>query len=338
MMGSTRSSILPNLNPRWHFLKRDLIGTIVGIITIALSLLAIGGESVLEIDVDGVRRSAVVFVPDHASITDPLPLLLVFHGSAWNGRVMQTTTGFSNLAEEEGFIAVYPNGSGPSDILSWNARYCCSFALERDVDDLAFIDQLLDVLLSSYPVDPAHVYATGFSNGGMLSYILALERPDRFAAVAVVSGSMVASQQQTGIPVPILIIHGTSDSIIPYSGGWGTLRTLSGKTEPSIPAEDAAGFWITNNSCTPSKVVTLRERTARIQTYVDCNDQVSVVFITLLEGGHDWPTVQRNESDFLLTEDAADLFSVISNDVLSLDVLEVGLDASQTIWDFFKQY
>lgn len=328
--------------PRHHHRARFcLIGLIVCITTLC-SLSTIGAEETLEIDVEGATRSAVVYIPEGIPSNDTLPLLLVFHGSSWNGRIMQQTTGFSELAEQERFIVVYPNGSGPSNILSWNAEFCCSFALERNVNDLAFLDLLLDELLSRYPVDASRVYATGFSNGGMFTYILALKRPERFAAVAVVSGAMYPTQQQTHIPVPILIIHGTDDSVIPYLGGWGTLRALSGKTEPAIPAAAAAEFWIANNGCESTEPITSRERTARIQSYVGCADGADVVFITLLEGVHDWPIVEQNQSDFLLTDDAVDLFTVLADDqsdnALAWDVFEIGLDASQTIWEFFKKH
>jgi len=95
---------------------------------------------------------------------------------------MEEVTGFSDLAEREQFIAVYPDGTGPADVRSWNAGACCSFALERGVDDVAFVDELLDRLIADYSVDPRRIYATGFLSGGMFAYTLAIERPERFAA------------------------------------------------------------------------------------------------------------------------------------------------------------
>jgi polyhydroxybutyrate depolymerase len=341
MTKTSHRSIANSQTPKCQGRRLCLIGLIV-LLSVFGSMSAIGEERTLEIDVAGVTRSAVVVVPDDTRINDQLPLVLAFHGSSWNGRVMQQTTGFSELAEQEKFIVAYPNGSGPSNILSWNAEFCCSFALERNVDDLSFVDLLLDKLIASYPVDPSRVYATGFSNGGMFAYMLAIERPEQFAAIAVVSGAMYATQQPSNIAVPMLIIHGTDDSVIPYSGGWGALRTLSGKTEPAVSAVDAASFWIANNGCPSSEPVISRERTARIQTYIGCRDNTDVVFITLLEGGHDWPVIERNESDFLLTDDAVDLFTVLADanasEELAWDVFEVGLDASVTIWEFFSNH
>jgi polyhydroxybutyrate depolymerase len=341
MTRTPTSSLANNHALRCHGQRLCLFGLFI-LVAVFGRVSAMGEERTLEIDVAGVTRSAVVYVPDDARIDDQLPLLLAFHGSSWNGRVMQQTTGFSELAEQEKFIVAYPNGSGPSNILSWNAEFCCSFALERNIDDLSFVDLLLDELLASYPVDPSRVYATGFSNGAMFTYLLAIERPEKFTAVAAVSGAMYATQQSANIPIPILIIHGTDDSVIPYNGGWGALRTLSGKTEPAVSAVDAVNFWIANNGCPSSEPVTSRERTARIQSYVGCRDHSDIVFITLLEGGHDWPVIERNESDFLLTDDAVDLFTVLAdanaNEELPWDVFEIGLDASRTIWEFFQSH
>ncbi len=300
-------------------------------------VLADGATETLEIVVDGIGRTALVHVPADSPSGDRLPLVLVFHGSALNGRIMEEITGFSDLAEQEEFIAAYPNGSGPSSVLSWNAGSCCSFALEQDIDDVWFADALLDELVARYPVDPARVYAAGFSNGGMLAYVLAIERPERFAAVAVVSGAMFASQEPSGVPMPILIIHGTDDAVIPYVGGWGALRTLSRKTEPALAAADAVAFWIANNNCEDVAYTTTSERNARIQTYSGCGAGGDVVLITLLEGLHGWPVVAANPNAFLLTDDAVDIFSGMEDEI-PWDLFEIGLDATETIWAFFERH
>jgi len=302
------------------------------------SLLARGDTETIEIDVDGLDRTALVHVPEGVAPGERLPLILAFHGSALNGRTMEEITGFSDLADREGFVVVYPNGSGPSGVLSWNAGSCCSFALERNIDDLAFVDALLDTLIERYPVDTTRIYATGFSNGGMLTYALAIETPERFAAIAVVSGAMFASQGPADEPLPVLIIHGTDDAVIPYVGGWGALRTLSGKTEPALPAAEAAAFWIAKNGCKDVAISTTSERNAQIRRYSGCRDDTDVVFITLLEGPHGWPVIADNPDTFLLSEDAVSIFSGMTDGEIPWDLFEIGLDATQTIWEFFEAH
>ena len=294
----------------------------------------------LEILVDGLLRTARIHVPDDAGTAASYPLVLAFHGSAWNGAIMEETTGLSDLADREQFVVVYPDGTGPSDVRSWNAGFCCSFALERDVDDLAFVDALIDRLIADHSIDPTRVYATGFSNGGMFAYRLAIERPERFAALAVVAGAMYPSQRPPGAPMPILVIHGTDDAVVPYVGGWGALRALSGKTEPALGAVEAVRRWIENNGCpgTPKSVESLR--TTRIETYAPCRNGAEVVFITVLDGTHRWPVIEENRSDFLLTDDAFDLYAGLTDadEQIPWDLFENGLDASQVIWEFFEAH
>jgi polyhydroxybutyrate depolymerase len=270
-----------------------------------------------------------------------VPLLLVFHGSTWNGLTMEDITGFDVIADRERFIVVYPDGTGPGDILSWNAGYCCSTALEQDVDDLAFVAALLDVLTESYPIDQDRVYATGFSNGAMLTYVLAAEYPQSFAAVAPVAGAMYPGQEFPEIPVPILIMHGSSDAVVPFDGGWGALGSLSGRTVPMLAVQDTVDLWLSNNGCTQDSPSVVRERNARIETYADCNASSEVVLVILVDGRHVWPTVTANASDFLLTEDAAAFLTTPSDDSTdSVDwaLFESGIEASEIIWEFFSRH
>ena len=299
-------------------------------------LMAHARSEILSVLVDGTTRTALVYVPDGAVGADRLPLVLVFHGSALNGRTMEQITGFSELAEQEQFIAVYPNGSGPTNVLSWNAGSCCSFAMDRNVDDLGFVDALLDELLAQYPADSDRVYATGFSNGGMLTYKLAIEFPERFAAIAVVSGAMFASQEPSSVPMPALIIHGTDDAVIPYLGGWGELRTLSGKTEPALAVAEAVAFWIASNGCDDASETTT-ERNAQTATHSGCTDEAEVVAVSLLGGRHVWPVVSANENAFLLSDDALDVYLTLDDDI-PWDLFETGLDATGTIWQFFERH
>ncbi len=280
-------------------------------------------------------------VPEALEQGVDVPLVLAFHGSTWNGRIMEDTTGFDAIADRERFIVVYPDGSGLGDIFSWNAGYCCSYALEQGVDELTFVRVLLDVLMEEYPIDPDCVFATGFSNGAMLTYALAIAFPDRFAAVAPVAGAMYPGQELPGIPVPILIIHGTSDAVVPYDGGWGALGSLSGRTVPMLPVRDTVDLWIANNGCTQDPPAITRNRDARIETYAHCDELSEVALISVVDGRHEWPKVSANASHFLLTEDAADFLTTPSDDLtdaVDWALFESGIEASEVIWEFFSRH
>ena len=138
---------------------------------------------------DGIERSYVVRTPSGLAQHNGLvPLVLVLHGGGGNAGNAESMTGFTAKAEEEDFIVVYPEGTGRfrKRHLTWNAGHCCGIAMKRRVDDVGFIGALLVKLLADYPVDPKRVYATGMSNGGMMTHRLGIELSDRLAAIAPV--------------------------------------------------------------------------------------------------------------------------------------------------------
>ena len=130
----------------------------------------------------------------------------------------------SAKGEAEGFIAVYPQGSGgiAGKLRTWNAGTCCGYAMQQRIDEIAFVAALLDDLQATVAIDRARVYATGISNGGMMAYEVACALADRIAAIAVVAGEMTALDRcRPSRPVPVLVIHGSADRNLPIDGGVG---------------------------------------------------------------------------------------------------------------------
>jgi len=295
-----------------------------------------------------MERTALVYVPEKATGQDTrmFPLVLAFHGSTWNGSLMRDITGFNDLAEREGFIVAYPNGTGPGDVLSWNAEQCCSFAMAEGVDDIEFVETLIDELVQRYPVDPSRVYACGFSNGAMLVHKLGLALPARFAAIASVGGAMYGDPEPIDVPLPVLIIHGTEDSVVPYDGGWGTLAELSGKTEPGKSVQFAVDFWARSNGCQSFDRKEIN-RNVVVRHYGDCAGETEVFFYSLIGEEHVWPVLTRHVPDALAGNPDTDLLSLIASPgagseggqpAVSWDLFESGLDASRVMWDFFRQH
>ena len=325
--------------------ERRIVGLVSAFVVLTTVVLPLCGQTeTLVMMVGDAERTALVHVPSNVQPESEdgqrLPLVLAFHGSAQNAGIMEEMTGLSDLSEEEGFLVAYPSGSGPAGALSWNTGHCCSFALERGADDIGFVHALLDELIATYPVDPSRIYLTGFSNGGMLAYKLAVEMPERIAGIAVVAGAMYPSQAAPTSPVPVLAIHGTADQIVPYEGGTGLLSGISGKTEPSLPSAETVSLWVQVNGCTEEPTIS-RERNARIETFAPCDGQADVTFVTLVEGAHRWPTIQRDESASLLPE-ADDVLGLFGQDgtatEIPWDIFETGIDATATIWAFFARH
>lgn len=149
------------------------------------------GDHTQTVDHDDRTRSCLVHVPPKYNPKRPTPIVLVFHGGGSNAEQMMRYCGLNEKADKEGFIAVYPNGTGRLEhMLTWNGGNCCAYAQWNNVDDVGFTRTLLDDLTKVVNIDRKRVFATRMSNGSIMCYRLASELSDRIAAIAPVSGTM----------------------------------------------------------------------------------------------------------------------------------------------------
>lgn len=242
---------------------------------------AVDGNHTLE-HATGTRQYTLRVPPGHDGTT-PLPLVIDFHGYTSNKEQQALFSALGATADAEGFVLVHPDGltnPGTSD-QSWNAGLCCAFGDETR-DDIGFVDALLDDVASKVCIDEKRVYATGMSNGGFMSHLLACERADRFAAIAPVAGVLGVPPEscQPSRPVPVIHFHGTQDSLVPYDGG-------GPGNFPSVP-ETSAG-WAARNGCTGQPAETFANGTATCMTTAGCEGGVEVTLCTLEGMGHCWP-------------------------------------------------
>lgn len=169
------------------------------------------GDITLDLDVGGVARKAYVHVPA-SYMQKGTMVVLNFHGLMSNAGQQMAWSKMNPASDKHGFIAVHPEGISNS----WNAKVCCGGAAQNDVDDIAFVKALVAKLEADWCIDPKRIYATGMSNGGHFSYRLACLMSDVFAAVAPVSGQLLELSCNPARPIPVLHIHGTSDTIVSY--------------------------------------------------------------------------------------------------------------------------
>jgi polyhydroxybutyrate depolymerase len=230
----------------------------------------------------GRERSFRVHVPAGDRGGQPLPLVLMLHGGGGSGEQLQTNSArMDPIAEREGFITVYPDGTGA--LRTWNGGVCCGRAVSDDVDDVGFIAVLLDHLEAELCVDRRRVFATGMSNGGLLSHRLACELSTRIAAVAPVAGTLGIANCQPARPVPVLHIHGTSDGHVPWNGGPGC--GPSGVAFFSVP--DTMESWRSRNACGTTTSTYFEQGEGRCTAHEGC--QAKVVLCAIEGGGHSWP-------------------------------------------------
>lgn len=263
----------------------------------------------------------------HVPPGEALPLVLAFHGGGSTPLDMSRFCHLTELAQRRRFAVVFPAGSGPSpEYLTWNAGICCGHASRREVDDVGFATRLLDSLLDRYDVNPARVYATGMSNGGMFCYRLAAALPNRIAAIAPVAGCLAFEPEPLPRVVPALHIHGTADHFVPYDGGGGA-RSLRQIEFPSV--HDSLTHWADAcglPSIEPQYQQIPYDRALANDQRLDAHRAIyatqhgvdQMVEIRITGGGHTWPG-------------EAPPWCFLGASLL-------GLSASELIWQFLAQF
>lgn len=232
---------------------------------------------------DGRRRGYVVHVPAGVGVEKPAPLVIVLHGGFGQGKGALEMTRFDAAADRHKFIAAAPNGVSRS----WNAGRCCGPAMKNKVDDAGFLSALIDKLSKDFRIDPKRVYATGMSNGAMMSYRLACELSGRIAAIGPVAATMQTAACSPSRPVPVIHFHGTSDPRAPYAGG----PAGGGFTKPRVDSSvaDVMEFWRKADRCSGKGKETFRRGAAGCVSYAPCAGGAEVLQCTIAGGGHSWP-------------------------------------------------
>jgi polyhydroxybutyrate depolymerase len=271
-----------------------------------------------QITAGGEVRTYWTYVPVGIDKAKPAPLMFVLHGSAGSGEDMMAVTqrGFERLAEKEKFIVVYPDALERR----WNEQ-------GGAVDDVSFLLAVADKLAAESLIDKRRVYFAGISNGGMMAQRMACEHADRVAGIATVAGSMpqgLAGTCKPSRPVPVLIIHGTEDPIVPWKGGSVAGFEAFGNV---VSVKETAGFWAAVNQCRgKGTVVTEPDRDPgdgtrmRREIFADCESKAEVSLVTVEGGGHTWPGGYQYLPERFIGKTSRDF------------------DASQMIWDFFRRH
>ncbi len=297
-----------------------IVMSIVAAVTNADRIVA--GDHTRSVQVDGRTRSYLVHVPKRYDGTTPFPVVLCFHGGGGNADQMQRYCGLNAKADRAGFIVVYPRGTGRIErIATWNGGNCCGYAMRNKVDDVTFVRWLLDDLGRVAKIDSKRVYATGISNGGIISYRLADELSGRIAAIAPVGGPMGTATCNPKRAVSVIHFHGTDDEFAPFAGG----RTKKGISPTNFYSVDhSIRAWVKANACQSKPTVEkLPDKaddgmTVTRTTYGAGRDGSEVVLITIHGGGHTWPGQKPRLK----------LLGASTQDISANDLM----------WEFFKRH
>ncbi|MDH3375648.1 MAG: alpha/beta hydrolase-fold protein [Gammaproteobacteria bacterium] len=292
--------------------------------------LATGGLQKRKTEISGLlgqRRIYRYFLPSHYDSDKIYPVVIALHGGVSHGRNIRHRSNLDQIAEREGFIAVYPEGNGLGPFLKhWNAGTCCAQAMKAGVDDVGFILHIIDELSASLSVDRTRIYVFGFSNGAMLAYQIAAIKPQRIAAIAAVSGTF-GRVNETGefdwslpmpdLPVPTMIVHGADDPRLPFGG----IKNLKDKRNGlgMIPVLEGAKFWARSNGCVAlGKQISSGFKNVNLTLWPHCKSRSEVRLYRLDGWKHSWAGASpKTGSDY--------------NRVGRFETAEV-------IWEFFKRF
>lgn len=276
---------------------------------------------------EGVEREYIIHVPEN--LNQDSPIVFVIHGYTGSAEGIAAYTGMNNIAEREGFIAVYPQGTIDSNGNTFfNVGY--EFNDDSPINDVSFIRELVRSISQEFNLKRKKAFATGMSNGGDMSYLLACTSSDLFKAVAPVAGVLMKGLKDScelSSPVPIFEIHGTADKISLFEGdlnnegGWGAYYDL-----PSTIDFFAERYQLTNKSV---KQMTSKESGADYDIFFErhwSDDLEEEVWMYRIEDGrHVWPGIKLNWWNNPL---AWFYFGSGNEDI----------NASEEVWAFFKKY
>lgn len=265
---------------------------------------AVNGQTVVDslLTADGYRTYRI-HTPPGFSTAEHLPMVLNLHGVGSNSAQQEVYSGMNDVADTARFVVVYPDGVNNS----WNLGL-------GTVDEYGFFTALLDTLAITHGINEDRIYACGMSQGGFMSFVLACSLYDRIAAIASVAGSMAPGLDlfcTPNRPVPVMMIHGTADGIVPFTGGFQNL---------AVPV--VIDFWVAHDSCNPVPVISQIPNnitwdlcTAEREDYLNGDSGSDVALIRVVDGGHTWP-----------------------GSSIPLGVTNQDFSASQAIWEFFDGY
>ncbi len=264
------------------------------LLTLAL-LLPAGAESETQsraLTWGGKARSYRLHLPEKGlKPGQAAPLVVVLHGGGGNAHSAERQLGFSELADEHGFVAVYPNAVEKN----WNdGRNDPPGVAEND--DVGFIGAVIDAVTQEFGLDPARVYVTGPSNGGMMTQRVGLQLSGKVAAIAPVLGGLatpLGAMFAPAHPVSVLMIQSADDPWVPYGGG--PVRIMGGRERGAVlPAEETVALWVKADGCgAPLSDALPDEKTDGCRvlrtTWQGGRRGTEVVFLKIEGGGHTWP-------------------------------------------------
>lgn len=269
------------------------------LIILFLTVISLTGclQENITISIDGKQRVYDLYIPDTIK-NQSVPLVVDLHGLTSNSWQQRLLSGYQQLADEEGFAIMYPQGTTlfPADttvvnndplLAGWNAGGCCASPADRDEADVEFILAAIEQVskLPSINIDEKRVYLTGHSNGSAMAQRVATEASEKIAAVAGYSLYLLSPHQNTRA-VPVINFHGTDDTTVSYFAYAG-----------SSAQANFTGWAVANNCIDAEPTVSFLNNNSYCETYSQCDNDAETTLCSITGGRHVLYTDNRNELD-----------------------------------------
>jgi polyhydroxybutyrate depolymerase len=293
----------------------------------------------IALDSGGINRKAILYVPPDIKRSEKPVLVVVLHGGGGDAAGTLEKNGWLVKAEQQGFIVIAPEGLGirpklPSNFklnpAVWNSGQYQATSPNASINDVAFIRDLLEHTKSIVDYDEARVFVTGHSNGGGMTFRLAAELSEKFAAIAMVAGRMTLDAPKPQKALPTLYIVGTLDPLMPLAGG--EVKSPWGGSWTNRPVDEQLSIWATAMRCAANPKTVQETITTKAVVYADCASNpskagvssgkpaASVTVLYLKGHGHHWPGGKQALPNQLMGP-------IVEN-----------INATDTIWEFFNKY
>jgi polyhydroxybutyrate depolymerase len=259
----------------------------------------------------GQEREYLLYVPRSFDHSKPTALVISLHGAGVWGAAQKETSQWNRVADEHGFIVVYPSGADGAGPRVWHEGDGA-----EPSRDVRFISELIDTLEARYNIDPRMIYANGLSNGGGMSFALSCTLSDRIAAVGMVGAALLVpfSWCTDQRPVPMIAFHGTADWAAPYTGGFSWIAPQRFQGVRAFTAS-----WARRNRCGTTPVDSVVAADVTRLEYTNCAGDAAVVLYTIKGGGHTWPG-GKPMPEWLVGRTSR------------------GVDATSQMWAFFREH
>ena len=274
------------------------------------------------IEFEDMERCWQIYAPEGFSPTECLeiscPLVVDIHGYTDFGERQRAVSGFDDMADEFGFLVMYPIGSGSMG--SWNSGWCCGDAKDMELNDVGLIENMVAIVQENWSTDPNRIYVTGWSNGCSMTQKLVNEASHLFAAAGCMAHYLLELEASDYTPVPMMEVHGVRDAVVHYGVTYANSLIFDRSLEGDEGALQNMERWAEMNGCSGSTPdVEIFEWDYSVLGYSDCENNAQVRLVSLNFAGHN-----------PYKKDSPDQPTNTGN--------PTGIDTSRMVWEFMSQF